>query len=424
MPSGEIKSSNLAKESTTPRGRGTKTRYQISPLKEDNDETKMQIHSVDYLSPHELRSRLEIILRMHGRQGLSKNSIQLHHPTLFYNLVWYCTRLKIAFPLFSNKDDEDEDEGEGEGEEDHGSFFMDEVEEQVLLGPHERWARETIEARRTFVAEHGRHVFHVAKGAKDGKSVKGALLSSDILTPCAAPAAPPRSSSLGQNRKNRMPSSAAPTTDPTTPIPAPPMTPTTAPPKEKSTSRRYYEQLQKFVKRGDIDKALTKSIRSQHLFMPEMHSYTVYSILRACANDCPNSAVLLGSNVRMPGSIFEFKMSMFDQMYHRSVQHLTAQLRSDMTEGVDLSTSGGYLLTDRRALVFRHVFGDIFHGMQVEEDCDSSSDSEELMEELMDRKRVKRAALNKQMSLEEHLIRERLANFTPPPQNTVELVVE
>jgi hypothetical protein len=41
----------------------------------------------------------------------------------------------------------------------------------------------------------------------------------------------------------------------------------------------------------------------------------------------------------------------------------------------------------------------------------------------MDRKKVKRAALNKQMSLEEHLIRERLANFTPPPQNTVELVV-
>ena len=155
--------------------------------------------------------------------------------------------------------------------------------------------------------------------------------------------------------------------------------------------------------------------------MPEINSYTVYSVLRACADDCPNSAVLLGSNVRMPGSIFEFKMSMFDQMYHRSVQHLTAQLRSDMTEGVDLSTSGGYLLTDRRALVFRHVFGDIFHGMQVEEDCDSSSDSEDLMElEPATQKgvKVKRAALHKQMSLEEHLIQERLANFTPPPQNT------
>ena len=48
------------------------------------------LKSVDYLSPHELRNDLEVILGMHGRKGLSKQNIKTNYPVLFYNLVWYC----------------------------------------------------------------------------------------------------------------------------------------------------------------------------------------------------------------------------------------------------------------------------------------------------------------------------------------------
>ena len=78
---------------------------QISP--NINCYNNLKIHSVVYLSPHELRCRFELILRKDGRAGLSKMNIKNNHPVLYYNLVWYCTRLKIPFPLFTNYEDYD-----------------------------------------------------------------------------------------------------------------------------------------------------------------------------------------------------------------------------------------------------------------------------------------------------------------------------
>lgn len=123
----------------------------------------LQIKSVDYLSPHELRNDLEVILGMHGRKGLSKQNIKTNYPVLFYNLVWYCTRMKMNFPLF-----EMESERNCESNEKNDfSNVMNEIEEQVLLGPHEAWARDTINKRRAFVAEKGKMVLQANKTRKN-----------------------------------------------------------------------------------------------------------------------------------------------------------------------------------------------------------------------------------------------------------------
>ena len=168
------------------------------------------------------------------------------------------------------------------------------------------------------------------------------------------------------------------------------------------------------VQKGDVDKALNKSIRSQHLYMPEIHKYTMYSVMRTCANNCSNSDILLGKKIRLPSSIFHFKNSQFDELYHKSFLHLSPQLREDMGE---LSTCAGYLLTDRRAAVFRYVFGDIFHGICNEIEYESGDEySDEESDDINDKKELVQvnSFIQKQRSLlEEHLIRERAANFSP-----------
>lgn len=54
---------------------------------------------VDYLSPFTLRMRLEKLLLEHGEECLTRDFAREHHPELYWNLVWFTTRLSLPFPF-------------------------------------------------------------------------------------------------------------------------------------------------------------------------------------------------------------------------------------------------------------------------------------------------------------------------------------
>jgi len=54
---------------------------------------------VDYISPFTLRMRMERLLLEHGEESLTREWAREHHPEIYWNLVWYCTRLSVPFPL-------------------------------------------------------------------------------------------------------------------------------------------------------------------------------------------------------------------------------------------------------------------------------------------------------------------------------------
>ena len=322
---------------------GAKQRCQISSC-------SGAVQSVDYLSPHELRTKLEQVLRLQGRRGLSKKNIKEEYPTLFYNLVWYCTRMKLNFPLFTTEREEVLSENTGK----------DDVEEQVLLGPHERWARECIAKRQSYLAKKGRHVLQVVMGGGGTKYD----ISSDNLIQSASNAfvkeLPPSYSLLPKNIVNNL------TTATTT--------------ANDDNTRLAVQDLTRMINYGDVDKALTKMLRSQHLYFPELHKHTVYSTLRFCASNTDQAKVLLDSEgtggdcatMRTPKTLYSYHPCKFDRLYHHSYLNLSPQMQM---ESIDLHQSGGYMMADLHVGVFRHLFGDIFHGLHDEmDDDDENSD--------------------------------------------------
>jgi hypothetical protein len=54
---------------------------------------------VEYMSPFTLRMRLEKLLLEHGEECLTREWARVHHPELYWNLVWFTTRLSVPFPL-------------------------------------------------------------------------------------------------------------------------------------------------------------------------------------------------------------------------------------------------------------------------------------------------------------------------------------
>ena len=54
---------------------------------------------VDYMSPFTLRMRLEKLLLEHGEECLTRDWARKHQPELYWNLVWFTTRLSIPFPF-------------------------------------------------------------------------------------------------------------------------------------------------------------------------------------------------------------------------------------------------------------------------------------------------------------------------------------
>lgn len=54
---------------------------------------------VDYMSPFTLRMRLEKLLLEHGEECLTRDWAREHQPELYWNLVWFTTRLSIPFPF-------------------------------------------------------------------------------------------------------------------------------------------------------------------------------------------------------------------------------------------------------------------------------------------------------------------------------------
>ena len=322
----------------------------------------LQIKSVDYLSPHELRNDLEVILGMHGRKGLSKQNIKTNYPVLFYNLVWYCTRMKMNFPLF-----EMESERNCESNERNDfSNVMNEIEEQVLLGPHEAWARDTINKRRAFVAEKGKMVLqavmsnHSLKKSSEEVMIQSASKKFRQEPPPSYSMLPTtfHASAIDNNRNNDDDD-------------------------DKNTSeqktRLMLNELQQMITSGNVDEALVKMLRSQHLYLPELHKHTIYSLLRHSAFTSNQTDVLLGcgpstSSLRMPSPVLAYQVTPFDHLYHLAYLKLSPQMRS---ESLGLHQSGGIFMTDRQVGIFRHVFGDIFHGIHEGNDSDSSEEEEE-----------------------------------------------
>ena len=54
---------------------------------------------VDYMSPFTLRMRLEKLSLEHGEECLTWDWAREHQPELYWNLVWFTTRLSIQFPF-------------------------------------------------------------------------------------------------------------------------------------------------------------------------------------------------------------------------------------------------------------------------------------------------------------------------------------
>ena len=55
--------------------------------------------AVAYLSLIRLRTDMEKVLTIEGHNGFERSRLRLRHQHLFYNLVWYCSRLKLDVPL-------------------------------------------------------------------------------------------------------------------------------------------------------------------------------------------------------------------------------------------------------------------------------------------------------------------------------------
>ena len=55
--------------------------------------------AVAYLSLIRLRTDMEKVLTIEGHNGFERSRLRLRHQHLFYNLVWYCSRLNLDVPL-------------------------------------------------------------------------------------------------------------------------------------------------------------------------------------------------------------------------------------------------------------------------------------------------------------------------------------
>ena len=67
---------------------------QINPLLESSDDS-----FVAYISPSDLRSRLELHVEEHGESVLDREVMRELDPELFFNLWWYCARFSLPLPL-------------------------------------------------------------------------------------------------------------------------------------------------------------------------------------------------------------------------------------------------------------------------------------------------------------------------------------
>lgn len=54
---------------------------------------------VDYMSPFTLRMKLERLLLENGEEALTRDWARTHHPDVYWNLVWFTTRLSVPFPM-------------------------------------------------------------------------------------------------------------------------------------------------------------------------------------------------------------------------------------------------------------------------------------------------------------------------------------
>ena len=85
---------------------------------------------------------------------------------------------------------------------------------------------------------------------------------------------------------------------------------------------------------------------------------------------------MLGSSVCTPSPVLDFQPCDLDTLYKRAWLELSPQMRED---SLGLHDSGGYMMADLVVGVFRHVFGDVFHGVG-EEEKEEEEEEEEAIE--------------------------------------------
>lgn len=60
------------------------------------------VFQVALISPLALRDRLERAIEEHGEEQLTQEKLLDSAPSLYWNLVWYCARLRMPLPLISS----------------------------------------------------------------------------------------------------------------------------------------------------------------------------------------------------------------------------------------------------------------------------------------------------------------------------------
>ena len=178
----------------------------------------------------------------------------------------------------------------------------------------------------------------------------------------------------------------------------------------------FLKKIHSGLKRGNVDDTLMLFLRSQHLHMPHIHAHPIYSMMRACAAAGAASEVLLGTaDASWPHPASEFGQTDFDRLFFKASTRLPPQQHLDYRE---LNSALGLMFTDRSVAAIRWCFGDVFHATleDAEEDLLEEDEEGQGNEEddgafsLKQRRSKRRTQLP---LLEQHLIKERAANFSP-----------
>ncbi len=340
-----------------------------------------EVHgSVAYISPLSLRTEIEELLHRQGRGAFACASMRQSHPDLFYNMVWFCTRLQLPLPFFG-------DDGFWMGEDDTngvsgmgwagggGSSGATTVAEHVVLGPRAEWATETLRGRRKerqLRREKTERTQNASAAVNSSRTSLSFINEDEEEDEEEAAVAENNGTQEGggiiaRTRMTESPSTGLEKTSTTENDPTgsdadnEPVALGAASLIDASTLSRveseFLESLRAEIRKGEIQKCLTTCIRSQHRFMPRVHSVHVYSLLRSLAS-LEASRVLLGCGAARPHSVPRYRQSQFDRVFGHAIEELGVQMRDDYR---DISSAAGLPFDDVTVAVYRWGFGDVFH---------------------------------------------------------------
>ena len=383
------------------------------------------VHSVAYISPLALRTGLEEVLVRYGRAAFTDTSVlRLQHPDLYFNMVWYCTRLHLPLPFFQQQVEWEINCATREDVPGRNAR----AEENVRCGPSRAWAKACLERRKDQRRQEGIK-FEAEKadefvkqlsvleeeGEEDGEMGIAENEDSEIgdRTEKATP-----SKDYLKSRKESTVAKAAPLLPGSRLIICSDLL---------ESEKAFLDRVGAGLKRGDVDDVLVHFIRSQHLHMPHIHAHPIFSVMRACAAMGAANEDLLGTeDVCWPHPASEYLRTNFDKLFIKASTGLPPQQRIDYHE---LNSALGLLYTDRSAAAMRWCFGDVFHAtleddeedlVEAEDERDEAFKGSRSVDPIGDLKdQADSASFKRRRSkaklplLERHLIAERAANFSP-----------